>query len=292
MPTLPMTLDNGVPLDGGDLPAAGVADVAAEWAVELQQPTAAPIRYAIQAGETAMLQEYERRSQYAAGQSDRLRATGEYQDEIGNEHGIDRQDGESDDDYRARINGIPSVTDPNDIIAAVNAILAPFTSVSARYLERSDGWFVGDGTTTWSSHVFRGTQATPYDLSTPVTTNGTPNYQDRLYVGSTPAGLQAIQNRRPGGARVFNGLDGRYFEIRVPDLAPLDQSVPSAFDGTQADVAGGFFLGNGSSSVNTTFIWSSSATEISIYNQIVSTVEKLRGHSMRWSLHADPELAP
>src|ERR1019366_5944122 len=291
MPTLPLTLDDGVPIDGGDLPAASAADVAAEWAFELQQPTTAPIRDAIQAGETAMLQEYERRSQYAAGQSDRLRATSEYLDEIGNENGIDRQDGETDVAYMARVNGIQSVTDPNDIIAAVNAILAPFTAVQARYLERSDGCFVGDGTTTWSSHAFRGTQATPYDLPTPITTNNTPNYPDRLYGSSTPAGLKAIANRMPGRARVFNGLDGRYFEIRIPDLAPLDQSVPSAFDGTQANVAGGFFAGNGTSGINTTFLWSSSASEVSVYNQIVSTVEKMRGHSMRWTLLVDPCLS-
>lgn len=282
MPSLPTPpLAGGVPLSGGDLPVSSQADVAAVWDEQIQSIPTAPVRDVIQVGQTALMLAAQRATTYAAAQSDPLRATDEYLDEIGNERDINRQPGEAGLSYSARVNSTPPIVDPNDIIAAVNAILLPFTSISARYSERSDGYFVNDGTASWSSHVFDGTANQP------------PNYPDRRYVGTTAAGVQAIPDRRPGGARVFDDLFGRYFEIRIPDLSPVDQSVAAAFDGTENyDVAGAFFVGDGTETVLMTYVWDNPTTEFAIYDQVINTVEGLRGHGIRWTLLVDPQLVP
>lgn len=121
---------------------SGVIDVAAEWAQDLQQVTGHPVLQAIQAGEAAMFEEYQRQSRYAACQSDPLRATDEYLQGIGaDEYACFQQPLEPQETYRSRIFRGPAVVDPNDVVAVANAALAPYTAISCRYAERSDGWF-------------------------------------------------------------------------------------------------------------------------------------------------------
>ena len=334
-------------------PVLSSDDVKAEWSADVLNNQTGPNIPAVIDGETALLVAYQDAAAYAAAQSDPLRATGEYLDEVGWERDIHRIPGELDATYSPRVNALPAVTDPNDILAAVNAILAPYTATQARYSERSDAWFVSDGTASWSSHVFEGV-------------NRAPNYPDRCYVDAVAPGRLALPGRRPGGARVFSDNGGRYFEIRIPDLAPVNRSVPCVFDGTQSDDLGGLFAGgdgaglpgtftvtHGSTAVTasttlaglvsvgqgvvfvqngtadaqcyrvaafdgttgitlasayagtvaapttakldpgaTSFVWSSSDTENQIYDRIISAVEQIRGHSIRWTLLADPNLGP
>ena len=151
MPDLPFDVLD-VPLDGGDLPVACTGDVQAELAGEIADPPVAPLRDAIVGGVTAMLEEYQRRASYAAAQSDPLRATGVYLDEIGSfERGIHKQAGETETSYRARINAFTGVADPEDIIAAANAVLAPYApKIAAKqsscvYFEHNDCWFTRSG---------------------------------------------------------------------------------------------------------------------------------------------------
>jgi hypothetical protein len=151
VPDLPFDVLD-VPLDGGDLPVACTGDVQAELAGEIADPPVAPLRDAIVGGVTAMLEEYQRRASYAAAQSDPLRATGVYLDEIGSfERGIHKQAGETETSYRARINAFTGVADPEDIIAAANAVLAPYApNIAAKlsscvYFEHNDCWFARSG---------------------------------------------------------------------------------------------------------------------------------------------------
>jgi hypothetical protein len=308
------------PIDGADVPVASVDDVVAVWDDCIQEVATAPVRDAIQAGQAAMMIAYQEAASYAAAQSDPLRATGEYLDEIGGEErGIFRVKGELDLSYSARVNATPSVADPADVISAINAILAQYTTILARYLERSDCMFLGGGlapstgihfvpdsalgltsqsaacptgavgcvmadipsgapATSWSTHL--------YAADGP---NAPPNYPDRRY--------DTILNRRPGGARLFDDPFGRYFEIRVPDLAAIDATVSGLFAGDSPD--DGFFLsgpvpgGPGpftDAQLSGSFLWSFDATSLDIYEAIVNAVESIRGHSIRWLLLVDPKL--
>lgn len=278
MPVLPLPpLENGVPIDSGELVVSSTTDVSNEWSFDLMASQSAPIRDAIIAAQTAMAMAYQQASRYAAAQNDPLRATDEYLQEIGAERGVSKNQGESDDAYRARINAAPGVVDPADIIAAANAVLAPFTNVSCVYAERSDGWFVGDGSTSWSSHVFAGQGAFSQ-----------PNYPDRLY--------GTITARVPPGAMLNGDQYGRWFLLRAPDISLVDSTVASVFAGDQnVPVAGGFFLSSSVASdgvtvQNATYLFDYTSTVDAIYASLVGAVEQLRMHGVRWSFLADPAL--
>lgn len=222
MPTLPLpALATTVSIDGGALPVTSLADVAAEWSNDIQASPTAPIRDAIQNGQLAMTLAYQSVSPNAAAQSDPLRATGEYLDEIGSyERNVHRQVGEQDPSYSARVNTVPSTVDPNDIIAAANGVLAPYTSVSCRYYEQSDALFLSNpATTTWSANLFAlgdgGAGATP-------------NYPDRRY--------SIIPNRRPMGAVLFNDMYGREFVLRTPDISTVDATVGALYQQAAVEV--------------------------------------------------------
>lgn len=298
MPSLPLPtpLSDGVPIDGGLLPVSSPTDVANEWAPELQAPATAPLRDAMQAGQAAMLLEYQRASRYAAAQSDVGRATDEYLDECGDEREVYRQPGEPNGTYRGRMLGNQSVVSPVAIVAAANAVLAAYTAVPCRYVEESDGWFVGDGTTPWSSHVF----ATA-DVGG---ANATPNYPDRIYPGAVAAGLASAPNRRPPGAMPNIDTCGRWFLLRVPDISALDTEIAAVFNGSQneptsgyegAGAVGGFFCGAGSTLTdqNISFVFDFTSTTVDgVYNALVSAVNAIVGEGIRWDLIVDPALVP
>lgn len=123
-----------------DLPVASVDDVAAEWSPDLYDPAAVqPLLQAIMLGQAAMLTSYQDASETAAAQSDPLRATDEYEDEIGWELAVHRQPAEDNDSYRSRF-FYESTVSPEDLIAAANTALAPFTDTSCVYFEHLDGW--------------------------------------------------------------------------------------------------------------------------------------------------------
>jgi hypothetical protein len=305
MPTLPLPDDfgtNGVCLDGGDLPVNSVTDVASEWAKEIQLIPVAPVRDAIEAGQTALLLEYQRRASYAAAQSDPARATDEYLDEILEEYGCPRKSGQTDDQARAVMFSTPPVVSPTAILTVANGVLSQYTAVSCRYAEHSDGWFVTNGFISggWSSHVFA--------TADNGTSTCTPNYPDRP---QTP-------NRRPPGAMPNQNTYGRWFLLRVPDISSLDDNIASSFGGdlflggvyhgpssqnepapsvgapgipeTSASV-GGFFVGSGSSATNTTYVFGfASDTVDGIYNSMISAINNAVGAGIRWDLVVDPQL--
>ena len=222
MPTLPLPdLTNGVSIDAGELPVSSIDDIAATWSNDVQAPPVAPIRDAIQQGELAMMLAYQNVAPKAAAQCDPLRATGEYLDEVGDDRSIQRQPGESDTEYSARVNAVPSTVSPNDIIAAANAVLAPYTSIPCRYYEQSDAWFLSNpNTTTWSAHLFSDSDGGP---------NAVPNYPDRRY--------SLIPNRRPPGAVLFGDMYGREFVLRTPDISSVDATVGALFQQAQVVIA-------------------------------------------------------
>jgi len=276
MPTLPCPpLPPGVPLDGGALPVSSEADVEAVWSPDTLVPTD-PVGAAIRQGETAMFLEYQRQSRYAAAQSDRLRATDEYEDELFEEHGCFRQDQESNLAYRARGLARTGTADPVDIIAAANAILAPYTNVSCRYEERSDGWFSNKGTSTWSSHTFKRADATQQSL--------TPNYPDRLY--------QALGTRQPRGTRANGDSYGRWFLLRCHDIGIIDTETLSAFKGGSG--ASGWFATKGDGLVAGVpfgiFAYDFASASDGVYNAIIGSVQNLVGQGIRWTLLVDSNL--
>jgi hypothetical protein len=283
MPTLPLPpLDNGVPIDGGDLPVSSGTDVAAEWANEIQEVPIDPIRDAIQCGQTAVFLEYQRRSSYAAAQSDATRATDEYLDDILEENGCPRKNGQTDDQARAVMFATPPVISPNAIIAVANGILAPFTNISCRYAEMSDGWFLGISSSPWSSHVYG------------VGHDGTPNYPDR------PVSVL----RRPPGAMPNFDTHGRWFLLRAPDISSLNSKLASVFNGLQNEPnsgketvssVGGLFVGTGVNVAddNVSYIFEfASETVNDVYNAVIASVNQAIGFSVRWDLSADPTLSP
>lgn len=296
MPQLPLPpLLDGVPIDAGDIPVGSVEDVENEWSADVMGPEVAPVRDAIIAGQTAMLLQYQAQSRYAAAQSDVLRATGEYLDEIGGERSVFRQPSEvgaaGDVTYRARILTRPSVVDPLDVIAAANAILAPYTAISCRYAERSDGVFLASSTaSTWSSHLFQ-TGPSPQQTSDAPGPHEVPNYPDRLYPDATATGLQSIANRRPPGAMLNEDSYGRWFLLRAPDISLVDTTVAALETAAPAD-GSGFWLGSGTTTTdqNATYLFSFVSTVDQVYAALVGAVEAIRGHSMRWTLTVDPYL--
>jgi hypothetical protein len=241
MPKLPITLP--CRLDSGALPVSDTDDVLAAWSGDIAGLSTAKLRDAIVAGQLAALKAYQQASGYAAAQSDPLRATGEYLDEIGAfERDIKRGAGEADATYRARVNAQPTLVSPEDVLAAANAALAPYTDVQCRYAERCDGIFPGSpdvetvygGTsyqrstafTTFSSHAYG-----DYRSAALVTgsgrniddggANSTPNYPDRRY------GL--ITSRRPAGTTALGvGLGPSSWPVEVVPtigLTPLSGTV-------------------------------------------------------------------
>lgn len=227
MPTLPLPpLGPGVSIDAGDLPVTDLDDVQAVWSPDITQLPSASAFLAVQKGQTNSLLTYQDLTRYAAAQSDPLRATDEYLDECGWERQVYRAAGEQDPPYSARVNARPATVDPNDIIAAANSVLAPYTAISCRYAEHTDGIFASNpSTTSWSNHAFNdGRLSTPgWTAMDPNYGGGpfaTPNYPDRYY--------GAIPLRRPQGMIAFNA-GGRIFVLRTPDVSFVDTTVLAAY---------------------------------------------------------------
>ncbi len=281
MPLLP--LSGPTPLGGGVLPVASEADVLAVFPVDVRRVASAPIRDGLVAALTEILQEYQRRSSQAAALSDILRTEGAQLEAICAEHGVIRQLGESDTALRARALGIPELVTPSAILAAVNAILAPWTDIEAKYFESElDAWFVSDGTTEWDSFVYDGTAG------------ATPHYGDRLYADdATENEGDVIEGREVLGAWVFADTLGRYFVLRLPPLESVDDEGSYALDASDD----GMFVADGSDTSGAesdgsvaSFIFTDQAFSDDLYAAIVSTVELLKGQGIRWQAIVDPLL--
>src|SRR5262245_60492117 len=125
MPLLPL-LDQPA-IDGGELPVRSPDDVIALLPADVRRSTSAPVRDAMAAALTEILQEYQRRSSQGAALGDILRSTGSALEGLAADHEVYKQPGESEENLRARILGLDKLVTPEAILGAVNKILEPFT---------------------------------------------------------------------------------------------------------------------------------------------------------------------
>lgn len=283
MPTLPLPPSASV--GGGDLVVATSADVLAVLPAFVTESDSAPVRDGIAAGIREMLLEAQRRGEYASAQSTVLRATGIYLDGLGEDRDTPREQNELDPNYRARILLTPDLVTPNAILAAANAILAPFSAIQARYYEEIDQWYVHDATGAWDCFVYD--KAGPYR---------TPTYPDRLYVDDAAANDGfTVPGRRPRGAVVFDDEHGRLFWLLVPDVSPIDVNEAyvsaAALDANGNLTPDGFYCGIGTETVDFSYVQDSALTEFDLYNAIASAVYRMKGHSIRFGIYVDPLLA-
>lgn len=309
MPILPCPpLPPGVPLDGGALPVSSTADVQGEWSEDMLAATSSPIRDAIIAGHLAMLQEWQRRSRYAAAQSDILRATDEYLAELLEERGVQKQPGETDYQYLTRALGGPgSLVSPAAVLVTALSFLTPYTSILPVYEERSDAWFTFNETSgpAWCPTLQYGDA---------VTAATTPVYPDRLYL-QTPGGSTAnvIPQRMPQGARPNSDSYGRWFLLRVPEIGALSldfetvvgidsNNLSTAVFTAPTDSYGLFSLytsqgtsfGAGNPAINRAggfaFLRQESLTSQQVYQAMIDDINSIIDMSVRWTLVVDPNL--
>jgi hypothetical protein len=286
MPSLPLTAPP--PLDGGELVVRSPDDVLSLLPPEVRRSTTAPVRDALIAALTEILREYQRRSSRGAALGDILRATGTSLDGLAADHEVFKQPGEADESLRARMLEIDALVTPHDILLAVNTILAPFTTLRAKYFESElDAWFVDDGTvTSWGSFVY--VEGQP---------QASPRYPDRYYADEAAEndGFE-FESREVLGAWAFADALGRYFVLRIPQLEAVDDLGSYAFDATVDD--DGMFAADGSDTAGaesdgsvTSFIYTDQVQSDELYAAIVSTVELLKGQGMRWQAYVDPLLS-
>lgn len=237
-------------------------DVLAILPGEYKTALTAPVRDALADSLLALLDRCQEASDYAAAQADPNRAVGAAEDGLFEDRGVPRAPGEEDENYRTRAFTNPPISVFSSVRDAVNSILAPFTSKTCAISDAAlDRWFVGTGVRTWHSYIGR-----------------TPGYPERLYAPIVPG-------NDPGGARVFDDTIGRQFLLRIPDLTglvfakvtPLTSAGPVThrtgfYVGRRAYISGGQF-------------------STTIYRAIVSTVNAIVGHSVRWIMFADPKLS-
>ena len=236
----------------------------------VRKSDSAEVRDALVAALTAILLRYEELTGYSADQCDIATGVGVYLEGLCEDRGIIKQQGETDDQLRARALTTPDLVTPAAILAAANTILASYTAIQAQYCESVlDRWFVQKGGASWNSFV-----------------GANPRYLARLYPEDAAANGGFLRpNSRVGGAWAFGNSLGRYFILRVPVLDGLSQS--HAFVATGP---GGFFASRGSPDPTNAFVYLAPTTALTAYQFIASAVNRIRGHSMRWLLSVDPNL--
>lgn len=273
MATLP--LPSGSSLAGGDLPVSTTEDVLAVFPRFVKVLDNAVVRDALIAALTSMMENYQNQSDNCVQMSDVLAAVDSALTGLGADRGIFRAEGEAEEDYRTRIISIPEVVTPTAIINIVNKLLAPFTTIESQYCESIlDRWYVGTGDArTWHSYVFDNIT----DLA--------PGYKDRLYVEYASNNFGYTRpNSDPCGARVFSDEKGRCFLIRIPDISGIENL--GAFPGSSS-IPRRFYVGGVGVASPVRKIGSSVQD---LFNKIITTVDAIKGHSIRWILFMDPKL--
>jgi hypothetical protein len=258
------------------------ADVLAVLPAFVRQSDTAPVRDALAAALACIVARYRTLSGYAAKQCDITRATGIYLESLCREHGVYKQAGESDDQLRARALTAPELVTPAAILAAANTILGRYTHVGAQYAESVlDRWFVHGHVAWW--HSFIGAQ---------------PQYPARLYPGDAAANGGFFRpSSKIGGAWVFGDMVGRCFVLRVPVLTGLAAAHTFISGDLTAPADTRSFVADGSNTAGSEakgrvgmFIYQSPSTALAVYQAIVNAVNRVKGHSVRWILLADPKL--
>lgn len=266
------------------LPVNDASDVLAILPSFLRPDDPAEVRDAILAGLTALCLGIQDWADYAAAQADVLRATGKYEDGIGAERQLYRN-GAGDEAYRAVQLTPPAVVTPEAILAAVNALLAPFSDVTAKYCEsRSDAMCLRDETIAVSPTP-TGPYAYVYDENE---TPRSPDYFDRFYESEATenAGFFA-PGREPGGPRLFADTVGRLFLLQTPDLSSVDGQDTPVYQQAQTN---DFYVGAGALHSFTSYVLAEATTAATLYAQIINVVNRIKGQSVRWILLVDPLL--
>lgn len=284
MPSLP--LDSVAVVAGaGDLPVNSAADVLALLPPAFKPDGSSPVRDALVAGLTQILEKWQERSGYAASQSDILRAVDRYLDGLANDHGFIRAGNiETDGLLRDRVLAVPELVSRQAILDVINPILARYSAIQARLFEViPDRLFItnSDAPCAWRSYL-----------------EAEPDYPDRFYpeAAASNGGLFRAQSE-PGRAWIFDKV-GRGFMARLPEIH-TPQSLhwfafgPShnfAGEGIRTFVANGTDA-SGSESRNTgtvaAFIASELLTSEQVYQSIVNAVDRVRGQGIRWELFTD-----
>jgi hypothetical protein len=253
------------------------ADVLAVLPAFVRRSDSAPVRDALASALVHILRRYRQLSGYAAAQCDITRATGIYLESLCAEHGVYKQASEGDDQLRARALTTPDLVTPAAVLAAANTVLALYTSARAQYAESIlDRWFVHDGTAGW--HSFVGAQA---------------QYFARLYPADAAANGGFVRpSSELGGAWAFSDTVGRFFILRVPVLTGLGDAHAFVAADQAAPADARSFVGDGSSKASAgMFVFQSPSTALAAYQAIANAVSRVKGHSVRWMLLADPKLS-
>lgn len=252
-------------------------------AKEVREAEDDSVRDAFVALMLGVLIEYQYRSDLAEAENDVLRSTGEHLRDDGVERGFAQAQAETEAQFRARVLSSIDVVTKKAICAAVDALLAPFTTTTSILLEPAlDGWFIHDGTMPW--HAFVG---------------ATPNYPDRLYEGDEAQNGGFFRpNSNPLSARPFT-LTPRQFVLYVPDLAGFADDASWVWGELTAQEAAnhvilqgqGWFVDDGSDPNVGGFVYLGTVSETDLYDLIVRNVNLLAGQSISWEMHATLEAA-
>lgn len=283
MPTLPLPL-GGAALHGGDLPVSDGSDVLAEFADTHRRPDTAAVRDAFVDSFSRAHVSYQDESAALLAQLDPRTTSGDALLQLAVEHGVTPGVGEDPEVLRARIFASQDVVTPNAIVNAVNALLAPYTTVQCQLVElEMDGIFIDDGTAAGSAFIVT------------LGTINNPHYPDRYYADDTVEnGGFSLSNNQPGAGLLSQG-NLRSFHLRLPEIAASDDDFSFCIDADFTDIMA-IFDGTQTDSADTTltssnnFIFNSTQTSDEVYAVIVATVESLKGQGISWSAIVDPYL--
>lgn len=232
--------------------------------------TDAPVLDALSGALQAHTAAHDDASGYAAAQSDTLRATGRYLDGVCEDDGQVRGPNESDESFRSRVLSWTGVATRNALAESVNASLATLTDGEAVLLDPIlDGWYVDDGSSVWSSHVWNASGG------------GCPNYPDQLYD-------QRSNTKILDALPIVDGSStGRCFGVLVPTI---DQTVGELL--WVGDQWTECFAedGNAFDNIDMAFTSSYSLEPDEVYQAISNSIETVRAHGVRWFLLDDARL--
>ena len=212
-----------------------------------------------------------------AAQCDVDRAEGESLRALARDRSATQAPGEDQEAFRDRFLAIAEVASLKAIRDTANALLAPWTDRTCRVVEsKLDGLYIrtramsiGTGGAVndayWNSFI--GAQATYPSRG----------YEDDAVVVAAHDG-RYVPGRGGIGAHVFSRTAARRFALLLPELSGLGQA-PMRPAGT--NTADGFHVGLDA------FIYPSGATALTIYRAIADAVNRIVGHSVRYSLFAD-----
>lgn len=279
MPELPLPTGD-TPIWGGDLPVTTSDDVLEVLPAPIRRPETAVVRDAFCEAFGEGFLEYQRRSEYAAAQCDPLRAEGLYLADLAEEREVVRGPGESEASLRSRLWLAPTIVTPDAVAAAVNALLAPYTTKTCKISEiELDGWFNYSGTEYDGGFI-----------------GVSPRYPDRLYVDDAAENDGVyIADCEPGGCIPGWGL-GRSFHLRIP-VIDGDDDFAFVLDPTDVDDNDVMAIGDGSDTAGAesdgtvaTSVFIDLQTAQQVYDLIAGTVDSIKGQGIVWSAYVDPSI--